>query len=119
MRANDNLFGGPRRPWWKCFTIAVSIEGVIVLFCASQFLGLVPLIAVGADNPFTGYLAFALQLPASVLFIPLLSWAHRIGLSENSSAIFASAPIVVVELLLLAILLRGHGGRRRDTKDVA
>jgi hypothetical protein len=115
---NDNLFGGPRRPWWKCFAISVSIEGVIVLFLASQFFGFVPLIAVGADNPLTGYLAFALQLPASLLFIPLLSWAHSIGLSESSSIIFASAPIAVAELLLLAIFLRGPGRRRRDTTDV-
>jgi drug/metabolite transporter (DMT)-like permease len=115
---NDNLFGGLRRPWWKCFAIAVSIEGVIVLLLASQFFGFAPLIAVGADNPFTGYLAFALQLPASLLFAPLFSWAHSIGLSENSSIIFAAAPIAVVELLLLAVFLRGSGHRRRDKTEV-
>jgi hypothetical protein len=115
---NDNLFGGPPRPWWKCFAIAASIEGVTVLFLASQFFGFVPLIAVGADNPFMGYLAFALQLPASLVFIPLLSWAHSIGLSESSSIIFASAPIVVAELLLLAVFLRGPWRSRRDTTYV-
>jgi hypothetical protein len=104
---NDNLFGGPPRALWKCFAIAVSIEATIVLFLASQYFGFAPLIAVGADNPFTGYLAFALQLPASLFFIPLLRLAHGIGLSENSSIILASAPIVVVEILLLTILLRG------------
>jgi len=115
---NDNLFGGPRRPWWKCFAIGASIEGVIVLFLASQFFGFVPLVAVGADNPFMGYLALALQLPASLLFIPLLSWAHSIGLSDKSSMIFASVPIVVAELFLLAILLRGPWRSRRDTTYV-
>jgi hypothetical protein len=114
----NNLFGGPPRPLWKCFAIAVSIEGAIVVFLASQFFGFAPLIAVGSDNPFTGYLAFALQLPASLLFIPLLRLAHWIGLSENSSIILASAPIVVVEILLFAILLRGPWRTWRDTKGV-
>jgi hypothetical protein len=106
MQTVDNLFGDPTRPWWKCFAIAAFIEGAIVLFIASQFFGFGPLVAVGADNPVTMYLAVALQFPMSLLFNSLSRLAHSIGLSENLSFAFASASIAVTEFLLLAVFLR-------------
>ncbi len=118
MLTDASLFGGPQRSWWKCWAIAFAVEGAIVLFIASQVFRFAPIIGPGADNPTMYYLGYAVQLPGSLLFIPFFRVAQSIGLSDQASWVFAATPIVMMELVTIAVLLRRPWLNRRDRKHV-
>jgi hypothetical protein len=89
---------GASRSWRKCWFIALTYEAIVALAFTTA--------GVGADNPLTFYLAFALQLPASIIFEPLVGWAKNFGWSEDSSLVFACVSVAFIELILIALLLR-------------
>jgi hypothetical protein len=109
MFAVANPFG-VTRSWRKCWLIAIAFEMVVVLMFTS--------VGVGADNPAPFYLAFALQLPGSLLFEPLLGWATSLGWSEDQSVVVACLVVVLIEVLLIAVVLRAPWRKRLTSPNV-
>jgi hypothetical protein len=101
---------GVTRSWRKCWLIALAFETVVVLTFTT--------LGVGADNPMPFYLAFALQLPASLAFEPLLGWAQSLGWSEDASLVAACLAVVLIELILVAGLLRAPWRKKLASPNV-
>jgi hypothetical protein len=89
---------GANRSWRTSWLIALAFEGFVAIIFAT--------VGVGADNPLPFYLAFALQLPASLLIEPLLGLAKALGLAEDNSLVFAYAVVASIEVAIVAVLLR-------------
>ena len=95
------------RSWSQAARRAALTQCVITAVMLVPLFGLadVPLFQ-GADNPLWLYLAFLLQLPGSLLFIPIFSLTHRLGVSEMSSFWVACWCVVLVQGVALTIFFR-------------
>ena len=95
---DPNVFGPLTTPWRRARMRALCINAVLVALVLLVFAT-----SMGADNPLGVYVAFVLQFPASLLFIPI-SRALNAILSSDVIAMTASAAIVTL-LQFIALTL--------------
>jgi ABC-type glycerol-3-phosphate transport system permease component len=111
-RAVNSSVGGSTfnvrgRTWVSAFLVATLIEGALAAFILLSGYGVLSVpIFRGADNPLFFFVAFLLQFPASVLFVPLFGLASSLTTDEELAMLEAFTVVAVLQTIMFAVLLR-------------